>query len=214
MKDCVAAIFNKLFIDYPDLGICRDSIAGAFNILKTCYEKKGKVLICGNGGSAADSEHIAAELMKGFLLKREIPNEHKSCLKLAFPSEWEYLSERLQKALPAISLVSQPALSTAIANDNASDMVFAQQVYGYGNEGDVLLCISTSGSSQNVVNAAKVAYAFGLKTIGMTGNCRGALNDLCDVVIMVPASETYKVQEYHLPVYHALCAMLEAEFFA
>ncbi len=213
MKERVAVIFDNLFIARPDLEICRRSIADAFNILQACYRNKGKVLICGNGGSAADSEHIVGELMKGFLLKREIPDEHKNRLKLAFPDQWEYLSDKLQGALPAISLVSQVALSTAIANDVDQDMVFAQQVYGYGREGDVLICISTSGNSGNVVNAARVASAFGLKAIGMTGNSGGELNKLCDVVIRVPECETYKVQEYHISVYHALCAMLEAEFF-
>ena len=170
-------------------------------------------MVCGNGGSAADSEHIVGELMKGFLKKRQISEKEKDKLKSLFPGEWDYLSKNLQGALPAISLVSHPALSSAFINDVAADMVFAQQVYGYAKAGDVLLGISTSGNAKNVANAVMVARAAGMKTIGLTGGKGGFLQSLCDVTIRVPADETFKIQEYHLPVYHALCAMLEEEFF-
>lgn len=213
MKLDVVGILDKLMEQNPVLQSCRNSIEQAFNIMRECYINGGKVLICGNGGSASDSEHIVGELMKGFILKREIDNADREKLKEAFPEDWEYLTSNLQGALPAISLVSQSAISSAFINDVAADMVFAQQVYGYGKRGDVLIGLSTSGNSRNVVNAVKVAAVFGLKTVGMTGKSGGKMKDLCDATIAVPADETYRIQEYHLPVYHALCAMIEAEFF-
>ncbi|HHV96281.1 MAG TPA: SIS domain-containing protein [Clostridiaceae bacterium] len=213
MKKSVSEIFNRLFLNYPELVVCKEDIINTFNALVQCYEKGGKVLICGNGGSAADSEHIVGELMKGFILKREIPFEDKEKIKAAFPEDADYLAGNLQRALPAISLISQTSLSTAFINDMAADMVYAQQVYGYGQKGDVLIGISTSGNAYNVVNAVKIAKAFGIKTIGITGESGGMLKDLCDLTIKVPAKETFRIQEYHLPVYHALCAALEEEFF-
>jgi len=213
MKQHVQIIFEKLLRDYPKLKISQESIFNAFLTLKDCYDNGNKVLICGNGGSAADSEHIVGELMKGFLLKRAIPVKDSDKLKQSIPEEWEYFSDRLQQALPAISLVSQTALLTAYSNDVAPDMIFAQQVYGYGRSGDVLFGISSSGNSSNIINAIKVAKAFSLKTIGLTGKDGGIMKEQCDVTIIVPAKLTYEIQEYHLPVYHALCAMLEAEYF-
>lgn len=213
MKKVTEEVFERLIADIPELGICRESIFGAFNILNHCYMNGGKVLICGNGGSAADSEHIVGELMKGFMLKRNISQCESKKLKDAFPEDGEYLSANLQGALPAISLVSQSAIIFAFINDVAPDMVFAQQVYGYGKEGDVLIGISTSGSAKNVSNAVKVAKAFKISTIGLSGEKGGVLNELCDITIKVPSSQTYKIQEYHLPVYHALCTMIEMEFF-
>jgi D-sedoheptulose 7-phosphate isomerase len=213
MKPLVESFFNELFIRYPQLERCRKSIKEAFFILMECYKSDGKILICGNGGSAADSEHIVGELMKGFLLKRPIKEKEKEKIRAAFPEDWEYLSEHLQGAIPAISLISQSAISTAYVNDIAADMVYAQQVYGYAKSGDVLIGLSTSGNSRNVVNAIKVATAFGIKTIGMTGKSGGLIKELCDVNIQVPEVETYKIQEYHLPVYHTLCAMIESEVF-
>jgi D-sedoheptulose 7-phosphate isomerase len=207
-------IINHLFDNYPQLSVCKESIEEAFLILKQSYEEGGIVLVCGNGGSAADSEHIVGELMKGFILKRKICCEDIDIIKSLFPDDCEYLSTHLQGALPAISLVSQPALSSAFINDVAADMVFAQQVYGYAKKGDALIGISTSGNTMNVINAIKVAKAFGIKTIGMTGKMGGVMKELCDVTIQVPLLETYKIQEYHLPVYHAICAMLEVEFFS
>ncbi len=213
MKQRTVMILDELLQRYPELAPCKPQIEEACRLIKQCYEKDGKLMVCGNGGSAADSEHIVGELMKGFILKREICPEHAEKLKQAFPEEGEYLSANLQGALPAISLVSQSAIAYAYINDVAPDMVFAQQVYGYARPGDVLMGLSTSGNSRNVVNAIKVAGAFGVRTIGFTGKSGGKMAGLCDVTIRVPASETYKVQELHLPVYHALCAMIENEYF-
>lgn len=213
VKQCVRDHLTQLLEDYPRLDCCRESIEKAFFILRECYEKRGKVLVCGNGGSAADSEHIVGELMKGFMLKREICAEHRNKLMAAFPEDGGYLSDNLQGALPAISLVSQSALSLAFINDVAADMVFAQQVYGYAKDGDVLIALSTSGNSKNVVNAVKVARAFDVRAIGFTGQNGGLLGGLCDTVITAPAVLTHKVQEYHISIYHTICAMLEAEYF-
>jgi phosphoheptose isomerase len=213
MKYKVKLISDRLFTNYPELEVCKPDVEAAFYLLKQCYEDGGKVLICGNGGSASDSEHITGELMKGFMLKRKISREDSQRLMKAFPVEGEYFSNRLQGALPAISLVSHSALGYAVINDTGSDMVFAQQVYGYANEKDILIGLSTSGNSINVVNAIKVAKAFGIKSIGMTGEKGGAMKELCEVTITVPACDTYRIQEYHLPIYHSLCAMLEEEFF-
>ena len=205
-------ILENLMEAHPKLNPLKDIIMSSFLTLKKAYENGGKVLVCGNGGSASDSEHIVGELMKGFVLKREIDEDKRTILNDMF-EDGEYLANHLQGALPAISLVSHPALAYAFINDVAPDMVFAQQVFGYGKSGDVLIGLSTSGNSKNVVNAVKVAKAFGLLTIGFTGEEGGIMKDLCDININVPAKETYMVQELHLPVYHALCAMIEAEFF-
>lgn len=213
MKQQTIEILDELILRYPQLEQCKSHIEKAYLLLEQCYEKDGKVLVCGNGGSASDSDHIVGELMKGFILGRKISNEHVEKLKQAFPEEWEYLSENLQGALPAISLVSHSALAFAYINDVSSDMIFAQQVYGYAKPGDVLIGLSTSGNSQNVLNGVKVAKSFGVNTIALTGEGGGKISCLCDVSIKVPASETYKIQELHLPVYHTLCAMLEMEFF-
>lgn len=213
MKDKVKDIFEELFERFPEIESCRKSLASAFDILKTCYKSGKKVLVCGNGGSAADSEHIVGELMKGFLLKRPISEKDREKLRLVFPKDWAYISNNLQRALPAISLISQSAILTAFINDVAADMVFAQQVFAYANEGDVLIALSTSGNSKNVVNAIKVAKAYGVHTIGMTGNNGGEMKQLCDVTLLIPFTQTYRVQEYHLSVYHTLCAMIELEFF-
>jgi D-sedoheptulose 7-phosphate isomerase len=213
MKCIVRNILDQLIIRYSQLRPCTNDIEDAFMILKDCYNAGGKLLICGNGGSAADSEHIVGELMKGFKLKREICSEDVDRIKLMFPEDVEYLSNNLQRALPAISLVSQSAISSAYINDISADMVFAQQVYGYGNKEDVLIGLSTSGNSRNVINAIKVAKVLRMKTISMTGEEGGLMKKLCDVTINVPSKETYLVQEYHLPVYHALCAMIELEYF-
>lgn len=198
---------------YPDLAGCRPDLERAAELLLTCYRAGGKVLVCGNGGSAADSEHIVGELMKGYLRKRRVPAEVRQRLTAAFPDDGAYLADHLQGALPAISLVSQVALNTALANDIAADMLFAQQVYGYGRPGDVLLAITTSGNSRNVVRAAQVARALGVRVIGLTGATGGALKPLCDAAVCVPHAGAAAVQERHLPIYHALCEILEEAFF-
>lgn len=214
MKKGAKEIIEELFTEIPALEICREDVEKAFSIIKQCYLDKGKIMVCGNGGSAADSEHIVGELMKGFIIKREIPDGDKEMIRIAFPEDADYLAENLQGSLPAISLVSQVSIMSAVINDIEADMAYAQQVYGYARKGDVLIGISTSGNAANVVNAVKIAKVFGVRTIGMTGMDGGKLKGLCDVTIKVPSQVTYKIQEYHLPVYHAICAAVEAEFFS
>ncbi len=204
----------QLLTAYPDLEGCRQEILSAFHVLRECFQKGGKLLVCGNGGSAADAEHIVGELMKGFRMKRPLPPSLQEKLYQNQPDEGKVLAQGLQGALPAISLVSQHALISAFANDVDPQLVFAQQVLGYGRPGDVLLGISTSGNARNVLYALQTARALGLHTIGMTGPSGGKLVNLCDVVIRVPGNSTSEIQERHLPVYHTLCAMLEEEFFS
>ncbi|MDI9549557.1 MAG: SIS domain-containing protein [Chloroflexota bacterium] len=198
---------------YPELAQCVPSIEEAYALLHAAYAAGNKVLICGNGGSAADCEHIVGELMKGYLAKRPLPDGDRRRLTDAFGQAGHELADRLQGALPTISLPSQVSLITAYANDVAPEMIFAQQVYGYGKEGDVLIGISTSGNSANVVHAAEVARAFGLSAIGFTGADGGKLAAVCDVTIGVPYRHTAEIQERHLPIYHVLCEMLEEAFF-
>ena len=188
---------------YPALKSVENEIKKALDLIIAVYENGGKVLVCGNGGSAADSDHIVGELMKGFMLKREVADERIS----------EDLRCKLQGSLPAISLPSQSAILSAYINDVDPDMMYAQLVYGYANENDLVIGISTSGNSKNIVNALKVANAVGAKTLALTGISGGALAEIADVLIGVPEHETYKVQEYHLPVYHYLCAEVEKYFF-
>jgi D-sedoheptulose 7-phosphate isomerase len=212
ITETMTAILSRLIDKYPELIVCEADIAKAFEILKTCFSNGGKVLLCGNGGSAADAEHIVGELMKGFMSKRPVPQSMRE--KLAqFGVEGTYLADNLQGAMPAISLASHIALMTAVANDVSADMVFAQQLYGLGREGDVLIGISTSGNSVNIVHALQVARALGMYTIGLTGR-GGRMSMLCDAAIRVPFDSTPDVQERHLPIYHALCMMLEEALFS
>ena len=204
---------DALVTNYPPLSACVDDVRAAYELMKDTCQRGGIIMICGNGGSAADAEHIVGELMKGFKQQRPVLDEQRRALLSAFPGDGAYLADNLQRGIPAISLVSQSSLLSAFINDVAPDMAFAQQVFGYGIEGDVLIGISTSGFSKNVVNACKVAKAFGIGTIGITGENGGELPGICNVVIRVPASDTFRVQEYHIPVYHALCAMLETVLF-
>ena len=194
---------GTLYERYPSLNECRDEIEKALDLIVDTYKKGGKVLVCGNGGSCADCEHIVGELMKGFLLRREVTDER-------IPEE---LRKNLQGGLPAISLPSQSAILSAFINDVEPSMMYAQLVYGYAKENDLLIGLSTSGNSKNVVNAAEVAKALGIKTIALTGKCESKLSALCDVTVKVPETETYKIQELHLPVYHYLCAETEKAFF-
>lgn len=198
---------------YPELSECLPDINEAFERLNTCYHNGGKVMLCGNGGSASDCEHIVGELMKGFMKKRPVSDSFSQSLIEKYPGEGSYLSEHLQGALPAISLVSHTSLMTAFSNDVAPDMVFAQQVFGYGKKADAVVGLSTSGNSKNVLQALKVADVMGLATIGLTGKDGGAMKELCDTTIIVPWDETPDIQERHLPIYHALCIMLEEAFF-
>ena len=192
-----------LFERYPQLNICAKHIEKALALMIDTYKNGGKILVCGNGGSASDADHIVGELMKGFLKDRKITDAR-------IPQE---LRGKLQGALPAISLSAHTSLMTATINDNDADMIFAQQVYGYANENDLLIAISTSGNSKNVVNAVKVAKALGVKVFALTGETGGELKQFADVTICAPSTETYKIQEYHLPIYHYLCAKTEKEMF-
>jgi D-sedoheptulose 7-phosphate isomerase len=204
----------SLFGRYPDLEPCHDSLVAAYEVCVNSYRNKGRLLICGNGGSAADAEHIVTELMKGFLKRRPVPDSFRHDLARENPEYGSYLADHLQGALPAFSLVNNGALSTAFANDVAADMLFAQQVYGLGSTGDVLLAISTSGESANVLNAVRVARVLGITTIGLTGQHGGELSKNCVVAIRVPRTAVTEIQELHLPVYHWLCEALEAAFWS
>lgn len=204
---------NSLFGSYPKLNVCKNDIIQAYEILRKCYSQHHKLLICGNGGSAADSEHIVGELMKGFTLPRKVPAEMSKKFTQVDNDLGNVLAENLQGALPSIALTTHTALSTAFMNDCQPALVFAQQVYGYAQKGDCFLGISTSGNSQNVLYAAVVAKAQGLSLIGLTGAKQNKLERYCDVCIHVPETETYKIQELHLPIYHCICLMLEDYFF-
>ena len=204
---------RELISRYPKLLSVEDEIRKAAGCLITCYQQGHKVLVCGNGGSCSDSDHIVGELMKGFEQKRPIGETLKKQLS-AFPGErGKCLSEKLQQGLPAISLTAQSALITAIANDVDTNLIFAQQVVGYGNIGDVLIAISSSGNSQNVLDAMITAKAKEMVVIGLTGETGGSMKSFCDVLINVPERATTYVQELHLPVYHTLCLMVENFFF-
>ena len=198
---------------YPALKIVEDDIARAYQILEDSYKNGGKLLVAGNGGSAADAEHIVGELMKGFKLPRKPQSDFADKLIQTNTELGAVLAENLQGALPAIALDGHPALSTAYMNDCEPLLCFAQQVNGYGKTGDVFLGISTSGNSKKVLYAATTAHAKGMKVIGLTGAKSSKLEQMSDVCIKVPQIETYMIQEFHLPVYHCLCLMLEDEFF-
>ena len=203
---------NELFRRYPDLEVCRASVTQATATLCDTFFNGGKLLVCGNGGSAADAGHIAGELMKSFLLPRYI-SEGISLRLAAFGEEGKALAAKLEQGLPVISLAAHEALMTAVANDTAAETVFAQQVVALGKEGDALLAISTSGNSKNCVAAAMIAKALGMKVIALTGAGGGRLAAFADTLIAVPEKETFKVQEYHLPIYHAICAAIEKNFY-
>jgi D-sedoheptulose 7-phosphate isomerase len=205
--------FDRLIERYPDLAESLPSILQATETLYASFKGGGKLLVCGNGGSAADSEHIVGELMKGFNLKRPVPVEMRDKLVSEYAAAGTYLADRLQGALPAISLVSHTSLMTAVINDVAGNMIFAQQVYGYGMPGDALLGISCSGNAEDVQHAFRVARLMGVKTVGLTGRSGGGLPPLCDVVIRVAFDRISDIQERHLAIYHAMCAELEERFF-
>lgn len=204
---------DLLISRYPMLDSIKQDIIDAYLIMQECYENDHKLLIAGNGGSAADAEHIAGELMKRFKILRSVPTEFAMRLKKIDPKRGEHLSRDLERGLMTIPLVAHEALSTAYINDVNGLGVFAQQLYGFGRKGDVFLGISTSGNSKNVMNATVVARALGIKVIGLTGARGGELAEVADVAIRVPETETYMIQELHLPVYHCLCLMLEDYFF-
>ena len=200
---------------YPDLKGLEDVILNAYKLLEKAYEVGNKLLVCGNGGSASDSEHIVGELMKGFKNPRILNDKLKKKLEEVDEEVGKKLSTKLQQPLEAIALTGEIALNTALINDveNGGEYCFANQVLGYGKKGDALIAISTSGNSKNVYNACVVAKALGLKIIGLTGKDGGKLKNIADVCIIAPSNETYMIQEYHLPIYHTLCLMLEEHFF-
>ena len=204
---------DLLISRYPVLEGVKQDIYDAYALLTQCYQAGGKLLIAGNGGSAADAEHIAGELMKGFKLERKVTEEFAQKLRSVDEAMGAVLTENLQGALPTIALDGHYSLTTAYANDCDPLLCFAQQVYGYGTEKDALLAITTSGNSKNVLYAAAVAKAKGMKVIGLTGEKESKLSAMADVCIQAPGTETYMVQELHLPVYHCLCLMLEETFF-
>lgn len=213
MRQQTQAILDELLGRLPELNAQRAQLIAAYTVLERCFSAGGKLLVCGNGGSAADAEHIVGELMKGFKRKRQIPHTDAQRLLCMFPEDGAALAAGLQRALPAVCLSSHTALTSAFANDVSADMAYAQQVYGLGRPGDALLGISTSGNARNVLCAAKAARAFGMATVALAGGSGGLLAEVCDTAVIAPANETYRVQEYHLPIYHALCAMLEEEFY-
>lgn len=200
---------------YPDLKGLEAAILNAYKVMEKAYEGGNKLLVCGNGGSASDSEHIVGELMKGFKNPRKLNDKLKKKLEEVDEEAAEILSAKLQQPLEAIALTGGIALNTALINDveNGGEYCFANQVLGYGKKGDVLIAISTSGNSKNVYNACVVAKALGVKIIGLTGKDGGKLKNISDVCIIAPSNETYMIQEYHLPIYHTLCLMLEEHFF-
>jgi len=198
---------DELIVRYPTLEVCREQITDAFENLRDTFKAGGKLLVCGNGGSAADSDHLSAELLKGFGQMRPLDSNWHEKLGPA-------LASKLQGALPVIPLPAFNALLSAFANDCDPEYQYAQLTWGLGKPDDSLLCISTSGNSSNVLHAARVAAACGLKTIGLSGESGGKLVDCVNSCIRVPETEVYKIQEYHLPIYHCLCFMLEDEFFA
>ena len=204
---------NQLIHRYPVLSECRQAIIDAYLVMEECYEKDGKLLIAGNGGSAADSEHIAGELMKRFKTPRPVTAEFADRLIKTDPVRGVELAKNLERGLMAIPLVAHEALTTAYINDVDGLGVFAQQLFGFGRPGDVFLGISTSGNSKNIMSATVVARALGIKVIGLTGKNGGELASVADVAVKVPETETYMIQELHLPVYHCWCLMLENRFF-
>lgn len=213
MEEKLVKHVDLLIERYPVLGVCKQDIISAYQILEEAYSAGRKLLVAGNGGSASDSEHIVGELMKEFKMKRKIYAAQIDRLMKIDEEMGTVLADHLQGALPAISLVGEPSLTTAFMNDAVPELVFAQQINGLGRAGDVFLGISTSGNSKNVLYAAVAAKSKGLKVVGLTGEKENRLMEFTDVCIQVPETETYKIQELHLPVYHCLCLMLEEKFF-
>ena len=213
LKEKLYKHVDLLIERYPKLEVCREDIIKAYLLLEESYDNGGKLLIAGNGGSAADSEHIVGELMKGFKMPRHLKDDFKERLIKENEELGRVLADNLQGALPTIALVGHPALSTAYMNDCEPLLCFAQQLNGFGKENDVFLGISTSGNSKNILYAAITAKAKGMKVIGLTGEKDSKLSEIADICIKAPSCETYMVQEYHLPIYHCLSLMLEDNYF-
>lgn len=207
----VRIILKELVSRYPSLDGVKEDIVRSAEMLAECCKQGGKLLICGNGGSASDALHIAGELMKNFVLSRRIVSDMASKLQEMYQEEGKYLSQELEGALPAVPLTGNTAFATAFANDAQAELIYAQQVYALGTAEDILMCISTSGNAENVRYAAMTAGAKGMKVIGLTGQTGGRLREFCDCCICVPERETYRIQELHLPVYHCICRMTEVK---
>lgn len=205
---------NSLINRYPTLISCKDDIIDAYFLMEECYSRGGKLLIAGNGGSASDAEHIAGELMKSFKCPRPVSSDFAKKLIEIDPIIGKELSQKLEQSLTVIPLVAHEAFSTAYLNDVDGLCVFAQQLFGFGRTGDVFLAISTSGNSKNILNASVVARALGINVIGLTGKSGGELAKVSDISVKVPETETYMIQELHLPIYHCWCMLLEERFFA
>jgi phosphoheptose isomerase len=206
-------ILDELCQRYPSLNTYKKIIIEASDLIIRSYQTGGKLLVCGNGGSSSDADHIVGELMKSFELKRPIGTDISEKLNAVSAERGKYLAQKLESGLPAISLSSQTSLTSAICNDNGADLVFAQQVIGYGRENDILISISTSGNSQNVIDACITAKALNMKVIGLTGMTGGKMRQYCDILINVPEKRTALVQELHLPVFHTLCLLIENHFY-
>lgn len=215
IKESTKQAVYELIRRYPALSVCEADLLAAVEVICDSYRAGNKLIACGNGGSASDAEHIVGELMKGFLLPRKLGKDMEAKMREVCPEEADYFMENLQGALPAMSMVNQVALNTAFANDQAPDLSFAQQLLGMGDEGDVLVAISTSGNSTNVIYALQMAKVKGVKAVALTGKSGGKIKsrNLADVCICVPDDETFRIQELHLPVYHMLCIAAENEFF-
>ena len=206
-------MYNELLRRYPALEYCKEEIKKAAEVIIDCYERGGKVMLCGNGGSCADCEHIVGELMKGFLKLRPVSDDQKAQMTENCPTIDKEMLGKLQCGLPAISLPHVSALNSAFCNDVDPALIYAQSLFALGKKGDVLIGLSTSGNAKNVNAAAEVAKALGITVIGMTGAKGGKLYENSDICIRVPENETFKIQELHLPVYHYLCAEVEEHFF-
>ncbi|MDR1972541.1 MAG: SIS domain-containing protein [Treponema sp.] len=213
MKDRTGRLIEEFFDGQKDLRPMKDSILLSADMLADAYHNNGMVLICGNGGSSSDAQHIVGELMKGFLLKRPLSRDDVSWFEKNYGADGKNLAENLQGALPAIALGAHTSLTSAVANDLGADSVYAQGVLGYGKENGVLIGISTSGNARNVIAAAMAARFKKMKVLGLTGSSGGKLKGYCDICLTAPAAETYLVQQYHLAIYHFLCAYVESELF-
>ena len=216
IKTTTVKKIDELIKRYPAMKVCRASLYATVETICDGFRGGGKLITCGNGGSAADAMHIVGELMKGFILPRRIAYCRPEFVERAqelFPADVEFFKANLQGALPAVSLVGETSLLTAFANDVTPNLIFAQQIFGLGRRGDVLLAISTSGNSDNVLFAVEVAKIIGLKVVAMTGRRGGRLKHLSDVAVCVPADKSHTIQEFHLPIYHMLCLAAENEFF-
>lgn len=213
MKQRTVQFCEDFFRRQPQLTCLHSAVGQAISLLTHTFSAGGKLLLCGNGGSCADCDHIAGELLKGFLMKRPVPPEFAEKMQRDFQEEGARIAERLQCGLPAISLCSHAAAISAYANDVDAELVYAQQVLAYGQKGDIMIGISTSGNARNVAAAAQTARALGISVIALTGRDGGRLACLADLALIAPEQETYRIQEYHLALYHLLCGAVESELF-